>query len=573
MAFCQFSVQVFKFSFCFTLFCIVFKQIILHLADKIREALGNIKAKRLVTKKESEKKGKKRKMKKTAPKNNVAVKARIEKEKKKKKLVHLGWKHYDPIKGKYVQVRGDRGGGTIKVRLDWETDYHQLLQRMLDTFFPEGRSPLGVLEDINYSLGIYNSDEDLTFIRTSAGVLPFTLRDHFNLKKGDYHIRFYLYTTFKRAQAVSQSEPQISAISPISPLHDDSSVSSVDPLDDLFVPSSEEEAFKQRIGAIVNASQQFPQPYETSDAHTSEGNNANTEEFEMVEPPVSFRDGPSTSFMEVVVTAGPSSNSTSNGNMSGREERLQQSVDSDGEPRKVMLHRINIFNELIDVFSDPNILNESLYFVLIETNGREEKGQDTGGVYRDVLTTFWQTFCNSCCTGEAERVPALRHDFQEAKWQCCARVLLKGFMDMRYWPLQLCHAFLCHSLFGMQGVTDEMLCNSFQSFVDVADAKVITSIMEDKSSDLDETLIEEFQDMLSRYNGRKVATKENVKSLVVELAHKELIQSPKYISAAWAPELLPLTANHEEFFSPISFLHFMARWQGCCRNAQCKSAE
>lgn len=75
-----------------------------------------------------------------------------------------------------------------------------------------------------------------------------------------------------------------------------------------------------RIGAIVNASQQFLQPYETSDAHTLEGNNANTEEFEMVEPPVSFRDGPSTSFMEVVVTAGPISNSTSNGNMSWREE-------------------------------------------------------------------------------------------------------------------------------------------------------------------------------------------------------------------------------------------------------------
>ena len=96
--------------------------------------------------------------KKSAP-NNPAVRAKIKIEKKKKKLVHLGWKHYDPIKGKHVQVRGDRGGGTIKVRLDWKTDYPQLMQRMLETFFPEGTSPLGVLDDMNYSIGIYDSDK------------------------------------------------------------------------------------------------------------------------------------------------------------------------------------------------------------------------------------------------------------------------------------------------------------------------------------------------------------------------------------------------------------------------------
>ena len=97
----------------------------------------------------------------------------------------------------------------------------------------------------------------------------------------------------------------------------------------------------------------------------------------------------------------------------------------------------------------------------------------------------------------------------------------------------------------------------FKSFVDVADAKVITSIMEKESSEIDEELIEEFPDMLSRYNGRKIATKDNIKSLVVELAHKELVQSPKYVSVAWAPVLQPLNANHEEFLSPASFLNFV----------------
>ena len=124
-----------------------------------------------------------------------------------------------------------------------------------------------------------------------------------------------------------QSEPHIPSMSPISPLSS-SSGSHDDPLDELFVLSSEEEELKQQIGEIAEP---FHLPYETNGAHSLEGNsnimesemvgNANIKESDMVEPPVSFRDGSSTHFVEVISTADSSSNSTPSWNTRRQEEQ------------------------------------------------------------------------------------------------------------------------------------------------------------------------------------------------------------------------------------------------------------
>ncbi len=82
-------------------------------------------------------------------------------------------------------------------------------------------------------------------------------------------------------------------------------------------------------------------------------------------------------------------------------------------------------------------------------SGAEELGKDAGGVYHDVISSFWRIFYTSVSLGEEERVPCLCHDLQERQWQSCTRILVKGFIDLKYWPAQLSRAFVCATLVGV----------------------------------------------------------------------------------------------------------------------------
>lgn len=53
---------------------------------------------------------------------------------------------------------------------------------------------------------------------------------------------------------------------------------------------------------------------------------------------------------------------------------------------------------------------------MVDGYGRDERGEDFRGIYRDALSSFLQEFYISCRLGERGRVPSIRHDFQSRHW-------------------------------------------------------------------------------------------------------------------------------------------------------------
>lgn len=93
-------------------------------------------------------------------------------------------------------------------------------------------------------------------------------------------------------------------------------------------------------------------------------------------------------------------------------------------------------------------------------------------------------------------------------------------------------AFIISVLFGEKEVWEETLLNSFYRYLPPGDEVLVREAFkasEDKGAFDDEDLI----DLLCRYACRKRPTKENVRDLILELAHKELIQRPQYIADCW----------------------------------------
>ena len=207
-------------------------------------------------------------------------------------------------------------------------------------------------------------------------------------------------------------------------------------------------------------------------------------------------------------------------------------IPSDNTNFEVLsVHRHHIFRDMIRHFRFENILTTNIKFQIIDARGENEKGEDLGGVHREVLTLFWNEFYNSCCLGQVEKVPTIRHDFTD-EWTCAARVLVKGYMELGYLPVMLSHVFL-HKVLSDDDLDQKSMLASYLNYIPTGDAKTIREVI-DSPDEIDDELAEELLDSLSDLKARRIVVKPSlVKELVLELSHVALVQEPAFIANAW----------------------------------------
>ena len=223
------------------------------------------------------------------------------------------------------------------------------------------------------------------------------------------------------------------------------------------------------------------------------------------------------------------------------------------ETEVLVIHRTQVKHDLLHYFGDNNILKKCISVKMIDPRGIEEKGQGIG-IVRDAISLFWKDVYNSYMLGEDERVPIIRHDVSKPMWQAIARVMLKGYFQERYFPIQISPVFLSCCLFGEESVTPEMYFNSFMNYISKPEANLVEKVLSSSVSvDDDEVL-----DLLTAFECKKVATADNFKDLIIEIAHKEIVQKPRYACDCWSEILLPLKSlitSSEVLFQIYESLH------------------
>ena len=126
-----------------------------------------------------------------------------------------------------------------------------------------------------------------------------------------------------------------------------------------------------------------------------------------------------------------------------------QSIDltesEDVNVKEIIVHRQNLRVDLVEAFKTVS-LSDTIKFIIINARGEKEPGVGAG-FERDGL-----------CVGERENVPFVHHDLYINEWNSIAKILVKGFMDTKYFPLQLCKAFIIYVLFG--DVNNDCFINS-----------------------------------------------------------------------------------------------------------------
>ena len=205
--------------------------------------------------------------------------------------------------------------------------------------------------------------------------------------------------------------------------------------------------------------------------------------------------------------------------------------------KDIIVHRSTILQDLINWFDEEDALKCSYNIRVVGSNGELEKGEGSG-VLREVLSIFWQHFFTSLAIGAKEKVPCVRHDFQKKSWEAIARILVYGHTTAGYLPLSLSVAVLASCILGEEQVHNDFLIQSFKLFVS-EDEKQATEMCLNAGPDFNSS-DDDILDFLSSYKCFRNPTKENVKDIISELAHQEIIQKPKYIANSWAPVLMDL---------------------------------
>nr|XP_004562696.3 uncharacterized protein LOC101464921 [Maylandia zebra] len=189
-------------------------------------------------------------------------------------------------------------------------------------------------------------------------------------------------------------------------------------------------------------------------------------------------------------------------------------------PRTVLIRRIKVVEDLLVVFKDKSIMTVTLKMDFVN-----ERGIDDAGVSREVYTAFWEQFVEQC-EGETERVPRLRPDFCEAEWQAVGQIWVKGFLDHGVFPVRLSKAFILACIHGIDSVSIDILMTSFLNYVAPVERSAVENALQGTMGESDE---EDLLDLFTRMGSNSLPPKNNMQLAIERMAHKAILQEPKYI--------------------------------------------
>lgn len=470
--------------------------------------------------------------------------------------IELGWIH----EGK--QVRKRRGGGTRTLDVSKESKKEDLLRYAKDIFFPGGQNKFGKFEAFSHDILDYQEetvfDEDMTvgelYNVLKMGVLRFYLCTKALVDEDDEGCDGGKSVVNEDEQPNDEADEQpIQAMETIVHL-DTSEILHLDTSEVMFGPYLGEPIAGQMDDTLIyQPDLQIDNdliitsvliPRASSSLSTPDTASTSDNTFSMSPLTSTVSD---TALIDEASGMAPL---TSTANITP-EAAFIDNVESSSTASydvvsiTIKLHRVNLLEEMINQFKDSALLKHNLTYTYID-----EKGADVDGVSRDVYAAFWTELLDHTAEGEDQRIPSLCPKWQEEEWKSIGRILLKGFQDHGYFPCRLSPAFTVALIFGESEVSDDVLFESLLLYVSQPDRALITAALKE---DLSEEERDELIDLLDRLDVTALPTQQNLKGILLKVAHKQLIQKPRYASEKMS--FIAGSSLRDAFAGPQDVLH------------------
>lgn len=432
--------------------------------------------------------------------------------KKFTRKIELGWINFDTISKTFKQVRTKNGGGTRKIDIDKNADVNTIKAIATDLFFRDGKSKLGTVE--NFHIDVRDYSEEIMINSETVGELY--------EKTGINLLRFFLATTVKEDKTPSQNDHSNYKNDKINNTMSSDQLLQVDTIVQKVPATSTPE--KPQTSFVDISQSRMPlndtEPFQAEfDFNSDDNTNIQLDVIQGVYPALDLSENEVFFNMESENTPSHIDDNETTLPFYGNEP-----------PVELTIHRgATAFTEMIGYFKDPTITNKHIIINRIMPNGEREQGEDTGGILRDLISEFWTDFYIQCTVGRLSKVPSLRHDFAAVEWRSVANILCYGYRFTGYWPILLAKTFMMQCLYPNREVQTTELIQDFYNFLSIPDKDVLKTAENDfQSVDTDELM-----DTLDTHDCRTNPTAENIKSIILEIAHKELLQTPMYVCDCW----------------------------------------
>lgn len=416
---------------------------------------------------------------------------------KKARAVEIGWLDYEHSTQVYRQVRTKDGGGVRKITVSKMARKSDILEEGKKLFFPQGISSKGRADE--YKFDVMDYQEHILDEVSSVGEI---------YRKTCFPIlRLYLSTKKQSKDEDTSDDDEL----PVVDLSTDNLETSNSPpfLSTANIPRGGSRSDDPHMNSV-----------QSQDVDVSVVENVNIDD-----PQPQVLDDSDIQF-------GPfdqEDHEAENATLPLDDVLLYNHPQN---KREIRIHRCTVLKDMIETFKDPTILSDFCCFKMILPNGDEEMGEGEG-VTKDCLSEFWGNFYDQCTTGSRAKVPYLRHDFSYEEWSAVGRIIVLGWTQCKYFPVQLALPFM-ESVTIRRPTCD--LIDSFLMFLPEEEADIISSALKDyESIDQDDLF-----DVLSNYNCRNVPSKGKLEKIIMELAHKELVQAPTFVANCWRREFGPI---------------------------------
>ncbi|KAB0804069.1 hypothetical protein PPYR_01039 [Photinus pyralis] len=480
----------------------VFKKYIPRLGDRI--AVKNFCQRKLLPKKNGLIEKLRQKMAaRNARSDNKGASSHVLEPKKHRKTtraIELGFMAFNDTTKQLTQVRLNKGGGTRKVDVDRTSKNKDILEFAKKLFFPNNISKtFGPIENFTISL--------LDFCKSPVDT-DLTVEEMYNETKVN-KLRFYL-SIVKCKEGGNDL-----------PLVDDSSENEMvfDLCDD----------FENDI-----VSNQSTQPstvaYREDDINQPSTSNISGYLASFIEENINLQ-----SHQEDMVSFRLDHNDTSPEFFNLHTVDIGSLHDNDmsekSSTEKLILHRGNVFRELIDAVKNRNISFKNMQIEMVLPNGKTELAEDLGGVLRDTISEFFNTFYETCTMGTELKVPCLRHDFQKEEWSAIGHIIKESFVSEKYFPIRIAPAFFKSSL--DEPIDNDEVLENFLKFVSHSDAVLLRNSLQN-FEDADEDDLLEF---CTNYDAKCLPNKHNLKVMLEQIAKEEILQKPSFVRECIRPHL------------------------------------
>ena len=404
------------------------------------------------------------------------------------RTIKMGWKHFERLE--YIQVRSDKGGGTDDIFVPKSFTKLDLIAKAKSMFFQDGLSSKGHEDDLEFDMADFRSQplDDTT-----------TIGELFE-KTNRRNLRYYLFTKAKSKVSAKKFERNAQQTHNVK-LNDteDGTFNVPDP--DIPGPSG----LTSTLGSCMPSHIPLDSDSDTLPDLSDYLGCVRTLKVEL----------PDGTQEDVIYNIEPDDSGVIQLNFENQEILRDEIL--------IRVHRGHALNELVEAFSNTLISeNTKVKFQMVLPNGNIEAAQDEGGVTRDCLTEFWESFYATCTLGRDSKVPYLRHDYGHLQWEAVGKIIKFGYKEFGYFPVEIAKPFIEYCVLG-EAKTD--LKQTFFSYISPSEASLLQqALTEYRDEDLDE-----LNDILQSYDCRRLLKPENIETIVQEIAHKEIVQKPMFV--------------------------------------------